>query len=48
MKESLVRTWKVKHRAEVIRMQRNGETGDLRVKSLPIQKRGRPLLFGES
>lgn len=47
VRESSVRTWKLKYRAEVSRMQRNGETNDLEVKSLPVKKRGRPLLLGE-
>ena len=42
-----VQTWKGKYLAEINRKRRAGETGDLSVKSLPIKKRGRPLLLGE-
>ena len=46
IKESSVRTWKVKYQKELQRKRQAGET-DLSVKSLPSKKRGRPLLLGE-
>ena len=47
VKESSVRTWKVKYRAEVERKKRGGDKGELRVEKLHVKKRGRPLLLGE-
>ena len=46
IKESSVRTWKVKYQKELQRKRQAGKM-DLSVKSLPSQKRGRPLLLGE-
>ena len=47
VKESSVRTWKVKYRAEIERKKRGGDEGELRVEKLPVKKCGRPLLLGE-
>ena len=47
MKPTSVQTWKGKYLAEISRKQKAGETCDLSVKSLPVKKRGRPLLLGE-
>ena len=47
LKTNSVQTWKRKYQAEVDRRRKAGETGDIRVQSLPIKKRGRPLLLGE-
>ena len=47
MKPTSVQTWKGKYLAEISRKRKAGETCDLSVKSLPIKKRGRPLLLGE-
>ena len=46
IKESSIRTWKVKYQKELQRKRQAGKM-DLSVKSLPSQKRGRPLLLGE-
>ena len=45
LKESTIRTWKGKFHAEISRKRQVGETGS--VTSLPVKKRGRPLLLGE-
>ena len=47
MKPTSVQTWKGKYLAEISRKRKAGETCDLSVKSLPVKKRGRPLLLGE-
>ena len=47
MKPTSVHTWKGKYLAEISCKWKAGETSDLSVKSLPIKKRGRPLLLGE-
>ena len=49
MKPTSVQTWKGKYMylAEISRKRKAGETCDLSVKSLPVKKRGRPLLLGE-
>ena len=47
LKTNSVQTWKRTYQAEVDRRRKAGETGDIRVQSLPIKKRGRPLLRGE-
>ena len=47
MKPTSVQTWKGKYLAEISRKRKAGETSDLSVKSLPVKKRGRPLLLGE-
>ena len=36
-----------KYQVEISRLQRNGETSNLRVKSLPVKWCGRPLLLGK-
>ena len=46
VKASSVQTWKGKYIAEIGRKRKAGER-DLSVKSLPVKKRGRPLLLGE-
>ena len=50
MKESSVSTWKKKYSAELKRVMSerdSEEQGEVRIKSLPVKKRGRPLLLGE-
>ena len=47
MKPTSVQTWKGKYLAEISRKRKAGETCYLSVKSLPVKKRGRPLLLGE-
>ena len=47
LKVTTVQTWKTKYLAELRRKQSAGETGDLTINSLPLKKRGRPLLLGE-
>ena len=47
VKESSVRTWKVKYRAEIEWKKRGGDKAELCVEKLPVKKRGRPLLLGE-
>ncbi len=46
LKLTSVQTWKTKYLAEVNRKVKAGES-DATVKSLPIKKRGKPLLLGE-
>ena len=47
IKLTSVQTWKGKYQAELSRKRKAGETCDLSMKSLPIKKRGRPLLLAE-
>ena len=47
LKVTSVHTWKTKYLAELNRKRKAGEADDLTVKSLPVRKRGRPLLLGE-
>ena len=50
MKDSSVSTWKKKYSAELKRVMSerdSEEQGEVRIKSLPVKKRGRPLLLGE-
>ena len=47
LKTNSVQTWKRKYQAEVDRRRKAGETGVICVQSLPVKKRGRPLLLGE-
>ena len=47
LKVTTVQTWKGKYRSEISRKRKAGEEGDITVKSLPVKKRGRPLLLGE-
>ena len=46
LKNAAVRTWKAKYLAEVNAKKRSGEA-NVTVTSLPVKKRGRPLLLGE-
>ncbi len=49
LKVTSVQTWKDKYLAEISRKRRAGVEGCLlSVKSLPVKKRGRPLLLGET
>ena len=47
VKASSVQTWKGKYVAEKRRKRKAGEVKDLCVKSLPVNKHGKPLLLGE-
>ena len=47
LKESSIRTWVGKYKLEWEKKVKAGGETDLRVKSLPSAKRGRPLLLGE-
>lgn len=47
LKVTSVQTWKTKYLSELNRKRKDGEMDDLTVKSLPVKKRGRPLLLGE-
>ena len=47
VKASSVQTWKGKYVAEICGKREVGEVKDLCVKSLPVKKRGRPLLLGK-
>ena len=47
VKASSVQTWKGKYVVEINRKRKAGDMNDLSVKSLPVKKRGRPLLLGE-
>ena len=46
LKESTVRTWKMKYLKELSQRRRAG-TVDMEVTSLPSKRRGRPLMLGE-
>ena len=51
IKPSLLSMWKGKYVAEMNRKVKAGEkddTGDVGIKTLPVKRRGRPLLLGES
>ena len=47
LNESTVRSWVSTYKREV-ECKRKSEEDDLQVKVLPLAKRGRPLLFGET
>ena len=48
MKVTSVQTWKTKYLAKLNRKRKEGETDNLTVKSLPVKRRGMPLLLGEN
>ena len=48
LKVTSVHKWKTKYLAELSRKRKAGETNDLTIYSLPVNKHGRPLLLGQN